>query len=142
MLFFLFAFVCKCAVLLKVYITNGLLLKIPKMTVSCISCFKIATYTNGENYSDTGMHRFHGRNPFCVRKMFVGGCYQIIIFLRLLLSIILKHKSDVTDYAILRIHPLLPHTPSLAFLPRGGGGKVERGIGDVPRNRVPFSPLL
>ena len=25
------------------------------------------------------------------------------------------------------------------FVP--GGTKVERGIGDVPRNRVPFSPL-
>ena len=30
-----------------------------------------------------------------------------------------------------------------AFFPEGGRGvtQVERGIGDVPRNRVPFSPL-
>ena len=65
------------------------------------------------------------------------------LFILMFYKIIIQNITPVNDRIIrgfLSLH-IQSNLIRVKYTSGGGGTQVTRGIGDVPRNRVPFSPL-
>ena len=52
-----------------------------------------------------------------------------------------QYEINLFEWSLVFNNKRVSEYNNIVSSPGGGGTQVKRGIGDVPRNRVPFSPL-